>query len=57
MEIYPKKIVKENFSNLGKEIDMQVQETQRAPIMMDAKKPTQDTSLLTGQRLKVKRDS
>ena len=30
------KIVKENFSNLVKEIDMQVQEAQRVPIMMDA---------------------
>ena len=34
------KIVKENSSNLLKEIDMQVQEAQRVPIMMDAKKPT-----------------
>ena len=34
------KIMKENFSNLVKETDMQVQEAQRVPIMMDAKKPT-----------------
>ena len=40
MEIYLKKIVKENFSNLVKEIDMQGQEVQRIPIMMDAKRPT-----------------
>ena len=33
------KIMKENFLNLVKEIDMQVQEVQRAPIMMDAKRP------------------
>ena len=32
--------MKENFSNLVKETDMQVQEAQRVPIMMDAKKPT-----------------
>ena len=34
------KTVKENFPNLMKEIDMQVQEVQRVPIMMDAKRPT-----------------
>ena len=34
------KIVKENFPNLAKEIDMQVLEVQRVPIMMDAKRPT-----------------
>ena len=34
------KIVKENFPNLVKEIDMQIQESQRVPIMMDAMRPT-----------------
>ena len=34
------KIMKENFSNLVKEIDMQVQEVQRIPNKMDAKRPT-----------------
>ena len=34
------KIRKENLPNLVKEIDMQVQEAQRVPIMMDAKRPT-----------------
>ena len=34
------KIVKENFPNLMKERDMQDQEAQRVPTMMDAKKPT-----------------
>ena len=34
------KIVKENFPNLVKEIDMQVQEAQRVPNKMDAKRPT-----------------
>ena len=33
------RIVKENFPNLVKELDMQVQEAQRVPIMMDAKRP------------------
>ena len=32
--------MKENFPNLVKEIDMQVQESQRVPIMMDAERPT-----------------
>ena len=34
------KIMKENFPNLVKEIDMQVQEVQRLPNNMDAKRPT-----------------
>ena len=34
------KIVKGNFPNLVKEIDMQVQEAQRVPHKMDAKRPT-----------------
>ena len=33
------KIMKENFSNLVKEIDMQVQEAQRVPNKVDAKRP------------------
>ena len=33
-----KRIVTENFPNLVKEIDMQVQEVERVPIMMDAKR-------------------
>ena len=32
--------MKENFLNLVKEIDMQVQEAQRIPNKMDAKRPT-----------------
>ena len=34
------KIMKENFPNLVKEIDTQVQEAQRIPNKMDAKRPT-----------------
>ena len=33
------KTMKENFSNLLKEIDIQVQEAQRVPNKMDAKRP------------------
>ena len=32
--------MKENFPNLVKEIDMQVQKAQRVPDKMDAKRPT-----------------
>ena len=38
------KKMKENFPNLVKEIDMQVQEAQTVPNKMSAKKPIQDTS-------------
>ena len=31
--------MKENFPNLVKEIDMEVQEAQRVPIMINAKRP------------------
>ena len=34
------KIIKENFPNLVKEIDMQVKEAQRVPNKMDTKRPT-----------------
>ena len=34
------KIMKENFPNLVKEVDMQVQEAQRVPNKMDTKRPT-----------------
>ena len=34
------KIMKENFPNLEEQIDLQVQEAQRVPFKMDAKKPT-----------------
>ena len=45
------KIVKENFPNLVKEIDMQVQ-AQRVPNKMDAKKPTPSHIII--KRLKFK---
>ena len=32
--------MKENFPNLVKEIDIQIQEAQRVPNKMDAKRPT-----------------
>ena len=38
------KIIKENFPNLVKEIDIQVQEAQRIPNNLDPNRPHQNTS-------------
>ena len=46
--------MKENFLNLVKEIDMQVQEAQRVPNNMDAKRPTPRHILIKMPRLKIK---
>ena len=46
------KIMKENFLILVKEIDMQVQEAQRVPLVMNAKRPT--PRHITIKRPKVK---
>ena len=51
-----KKIVKENFPNLVKGIDMQVQKAQRISIMMDAKRPT-PRHIIKRPKIKAKRDS
>ena len=40
LETYLKKVKTENFPNLGKEINIQVQEAQRVPNMMNRKRPT-----------------
>ena len=47
--------MKENFPNLVKEIDTQVQEA-KSQTSWTQKGPHQDTSLLKCQRLKIKRD-
>ena len=52
-----KKIMKENCSNLVKEIDMQVQDTQTVPDKMDAKKPTPRHIIIKMPRLKIQRES
>ena len=44
--------MKENLLNLVKEIDMQVQEAQRVPIIMEAKRPTPSHIII--KRPKVK---
>ena len=46
------KIMKENFSNLVKEIDMQVQEAQRVPNKMDAKRPTPKNVIIKMPKVK-----
>ena len=48
--------MKENFLNLVKEIDIQVQEAQRVPKRWMQRGPLQDTSLIKFQRLKIKRE-
>ena len=48
------KTVKEKFPNLVKEIDMQVQETQRVPDKMDAKKITPSHIIIKMSKIKDK---
>ena len=51
------KIMKENVLNLMKEIDMQVQEAQKVPIMMGANRPTPRHIIIKMPKLKIKRNS
>ena len=46
--------MKANFPNLVKEIDMQVQEAQRVPNKMDAKRPTPRHIIIKMSKLKNK---
>ena len=46
------KIMKENFSHLLKEIDMQVQEAQRVPNKTDAKRPTPRHIIIKAPKVK-----
>ena len=46
--------MKENFPNLVKEIDMQVQEAQRVPKKMDAKQPTPKHIIIKMPKVKDK---
>ena len=48
------KIMKENFPNLVKEIDMQVQETQRAPNKVDARRLTPRHIIIKMPKIKDK---
>ena len=49
--------MKENIPNLVKEIDMQVQEAQRIPIMMDAKSPSTRHIIIKKPKVKINRES
>ena len=52
------KIVKANFPNLGKEIDMKVQETQRVPNKVDPKRTTPRHIIIKMPKVKyTKRES
>ena len=51
------KIMTENFPNLVKEIDTQVQEAQTVPNKMNLKRPTPRHIIIKMQRLKTKRES
>ena len=51
------KIMEENFPNWGMEIDIQVQEAQRAPNKLHPKRTTPRHIILKYQRLNVKRES
>ena len=50
-------IMKENFSNLVKEIDIQIQEAQRAPNKLDPRRATPKHTIIKCQRLKIRRES
>ena len=50
------KIMKENFPNLAKKIDIQVQETQSVPNKLDPKRTTPRHNITKCQRLKVKQE-
>ena len=47
--------MKENFPNLVKEIDMQVQEAQRVPNKMDANRPTLRHIIIKMPKVAIKR--
>ena len=47
--------MKEIFPNLVKEIDVEVQEAQRVPNMMDAKRPTSRHILIKMSKVKDKK--
>ena len=55
MEIYLKKIVKENLPSLEKEIGTQVQEAQRFSNKMDSKRPTPRHIIIKMSKAKYKK--
>ena len=55
MENLVEKIMKENFPNLVKEIEMHIQEAQRIPNKMDTNRPTPRHIIIKMQKLKDKK--
>ena len=51
------KIMKENFPNLVKEIDIEIQEAQRVPNKLDPKRTTSRHIIIKTPKLKIKRES
>ena len=52
-----KEIMTQNFPNLVKEKDTQVQEAQRVPSKLNSKRPTPRHTIIKMPRLKAKRES
>ena len=58
LKTYLKKIMKESFPNLAKEIDFQeVQEPQRVPERLDPRKQTPRHIIITLPKIKIRRES
>ena len=51
------KIMKDNFPNLVKEIDIQIQEAQRVPNKLDPKRTTQRYIIIKMSKVKDKKES
>ena len=49
-------IMKENFPNLAKEIDMQIQVTQRVPKKLDPRKHTPRHIIIKLPKIKIRRE-
>ena len=50
------KIMAENFPNLKKETDIQIQETQRVPNKMNLNRPTPRHIIIKMEKLKIKKE-
>ena len=58
IENFFENIMKENFSNLAKEIDFQeVQEAQRVPKNLDPRRNTPRHTIITLPKIKIRRES
>ena len=57
MKTYLKKIMKGNFPNLVKELDVRVQDAQRVPKKLDPRRNTPRHIIIKLLKLKIKRES